>query len=320
MSLELNQSTPGIKVYTSRKTGGRNILWRLFRPHTLTASFVPVLIGSALAYLDSARLHLLLLGAMLTASVLIQAATNMFNEYYDFKRGLDTAESVGIAGAITNDGVKANTVLYLALACLAIAALLGVYICISSSWWLALIGAVCMAVGYLYTGGPYPIAYTFLGELFAGTFMGTGIVLLSYFIQTGTVTLNSFLISVPSFLLTGAILMSNNIRDLDGDQKNGRHTLAILLGHERAVKFLGGMFIFTYLWTTGLVLFQVMTLWSLLVLLSIPKASKAVRSFKGKTLPIEMMPGMKDVALTNTIFGLLLTTGLVLSIISKSFR
>ncbi len=315
MSLELKHSTPGIKVYTSRKTGGKNILWRLFRPHTLTASFVPVLIGSALAYLDSAHLHLGLLGAMLTASVLIQAATNMFNEYYDFKRGLDTAESVGIAGAITNDGIKANTVLYLALACLAVATLLGAYICISSNWCVALIGAVCMAVGYLYTGGPYPIAYTFLGELFAGTFMGTGIVLLSYFIQTGTVTLNCFLISVPSFLLTGAILMSNNIRDLDGDQKNGRHTLAILLGHERAVKFLGGMLILSFLWIIGLVLLQLITPWTLLVLSGIPKASNAVRSFKGKTLPIEMMPGMKDVALTNTIFGLLLTAGLALRII-----
>jgi len=316
MSLELNQSTPEIGVYTSRKTDGKNVLWRLFRPHTLTASFVPVLIGSALAFLDSGYLHLWLLGAMLTASVLIQAATNMFNEYYDFKRGLDTAESVGIAGAITNDGIKANTVLYLALACLAIAALLGVYICSSSSsWWLALIGAVCMAVGYLYTGGPYPIAYTFLGELFAGTFMGTGIVLLSYFIQTGIVTLNCFLVSIPSFLLTGAILMSNNIRDLDGDQKNERHTLAIILGHEGAVKFLGGMFVFTYLWAIGLVLLQLIPQWSLLVLLSIPKASKAVHSFKGKTLPVEMMPGMKDVALTNTIFGLLLTAGLALRII-----
>ncbi|MDK2822066.1 MAG: 1,4-dihydroxy-2-naphthoate polyprenyltransferase [Clostridia bacterium] len=287
-----------------------NVWWRLLRPHTLTASFVPVFIGTALALLTG-PINIYLFLTMLLACILIQAATNMFNEYYDFKRGLDTAESVGIGGTIVRDGVTPKFVFYLAIAFLALATLLGVYICANSSWWIALIGIVCMAVGYLYTGGPYPIAYTPFGELFAGLFMGLIIILISFFIHTGTVTLDSVLVSVPSTILIGAILMANNIRDLDGDKKNGRHTLAIILGRNNAVKFLAGMFIFSYIWTCFLV-YRLQSPWLLLVFASIPKAFNAVKGFQGKTLPIEMMPAMKATAETNTSYGFLLTIGLII--------
>jgi len=284
----------------------------LFRPHTLTASFIPVLIGCVFARRIEGKVHVGLLIAMLLASILIQAATNMFNEYYDYVRGLDSADSVGIAGAITKYGMKARTVFQIALSCLFFAGLLGVYICFHSSWWLAVIGLTCMAVGYLYTGGPYPIAYTPFGELFAGLFMGTGIILISYFIQTGEVTLESFLLSIPSVVLIGTILMSNNIRDREGDKKNGRRTLAVLLGHKKAVKFMAGMLILTYLWIIFLVGLNILPLGVLLVLLSIPSAGKAIRGFREKTLPVEMMPGMKAVAGTNTFFGLLLCLALLI--------
>ena len=132
-----------------------NFWWRLLRPHTLTASFVPVIIGSvyALGFTEHFRFSLFL--AMLIASMAIQAGTNLFNEYYDYKRGLDTAESVGIAGAIVHDGASPRFVLNCALACYILAALLGIYICAHSSWLLILIGAFCMLVGYLYTGVPH---------------------------------------------------------------------------------------------------------------------------------------------------------------------
>src|SRR5690625_5901607 len=89
----------------------------------------------------------------------------MFNEYYDFVRGLDTEHSVGISGTIVRDGIKPVTVLYIALAFFGIAILLGLYIASATSWWIALIGAASMVVGYLYTGGPYPIAYTPFAEI-----------------------------------------------------------------------------------------------------------------------------------------------------------
>ncbi|PDM41705.1 MULTISPECIES: 1,4-dihydroxy-2-naphthoate polyprenyltransferase [unclassified Geobacillus] len=288
------------------------VWWRLTRPHTLTAAFVPVSIGTALAFHET-NIRISLFIAMLVASLFIQAATNMFNEYYDFKRGLDSPESIGIGGAIVREGIHPKAVLYLAIFLFAIAMLIGVYICVNSSWWLALIGSICMAAGYFYTGGPVPIAYTPFGELAAGFFMGLVIILISFFIQTGEVTKTAILISVPIAILVGAILLANNIRDLDGDKENGRKTLAILVGRNNAIRILAGMFAISFIWMIGLVLFHLVSVWTLLVFFSVPKAITATKGFIGKTKPIEMMPAMKATAQTNTQFGFLLAIGLLIS-------
>jgi 1,4-dihydroxy-2-naphthoate octaprenyltransferase len=290
------------------------MILNLFRPHTLTASFIPVLIGSALAWKATGHLHPMLLVAMLVASVLIQGATNMFNEYFDYVGGLDTAESVGISGAITQDGVRPRMILRAGIATLALAALLGVYICALSSWWLAPIGLVCMMVGYLYAGGPHPISATPFGELFSGGFMGSGIILLSCFIQQKFINGYDLLISIPSAILIGAILTSNNIRDLEGDKKHGRRTLAILLGHRRAVWFLACSLVAANLWIVALVAAQSFSPWTLLVLGSLWPSMAAIRILRAGGTPSQMMPGMKLVAITNTIFGILLLFGLLISV------
>src|SRR5699024_11764756 len=102
--------------------------------------------------------HVLLFIAMLLAALLIQAATNMFNEYYDFVRGLDTEHSVGISGTIVRDGIKPVTVLYIALAFFGIAILLDLYIASATSWWIELIGAARIVIGDCYHGEQYPYA------------------------------------------------------------------------------------------------------------------------------------------------------------------
>ncbi|WP_282141361.1 1,4-dihydroxy-2-naphthoate polyprenyltransferase [Cytobacillus oceanisediminis] len=285
------------------------VWWQLTRPHTLTAAFVPVLLGTALA-MELTEINFGLFFAMLAASLLIQAATNMFNEYYDFKRGLDTEDSVGIGGAIVREGIKPKTVLNLAFGLYGISILLGFYICMNTSWWIAAIGLASMAVGYLYTGGPLPIAYTPFGELFAGFFMGMLIILISFYIQAGTVTATSVLVSFPILILVGAILLANNIRDLDGDKEFGRKTLAILLGKKGAIKLLAAMFIVSYAWVFILIAMNIITPWLAIVVLSAPKAIKATKGFIGKTMPMQMMPAMKATAQTNTIFGFLLSVGL----------
>lgn len=299
------QSSPDINNKNWR------VWWQLTRPHTLTAAFVPVLLGTALA-IHQTTIHFGLFFAMLLASLLIQAATNMFNEYYDFKRGLDHENSVGIGGAIVRHGVKPDTVLKLAFGLYGISLLLGVYICMNSTWWLAVIGLICMAAGYFYTGGPVPIAYTPFGEIVAGFFMGMLIILIAFYIQTGTVTSTSILISIPIVILVGAILLANNIRDLDGDKENGRKTLAILVGRKNAVYLLASMFIVSYIWVFVMIGISDISAWLAIVVLSAPKAIKATKGFIGKTIPIQMMPAMKATAQTNTIFGFLLSVGLFL--------
>ncbi len=296
---------------------GWRIWWQLTRPHTLTAAFAPVFLGTmiSLTY-GKGSLNTTLFLAMLIASLLIQMATNMFNEYYDYKRGLDTEKSVGIGGAIVRNGVKPKTVLNIAFTLYGISILIGVYICMQTSWWLAVVGIISMLIGYYYTGGPYPIAYTPFGELVSGVVMGMLLILIAFYIQTGTVTMDAVLLSIPSMLLVAAIMMSNNIRDLEGDKKSGRKTLAILVGRPAAITILMLFFLISYVWIIALIIIGQVTPWAFLVLLSVRKPYKAIVTFRKHTKPLHVMPAMKETAVTNTVFGLLLGIAILLGYIS----
>lgn len=308
----MSQDKVNIKEALNEQDGFQ-VWWRLLRPHTLTAAFVPVFVGTMYALLQEGTFHLGLFLAMLIAAILIQSATNMFNEYYDYVRGLDHEESVGIGGTIVRDGISPKTVLRLAFTFFGIAILLGVYICLASSWWIAVIGVVSMIIGYLYTGGPLPIAYTPFGELFSGLLMGTVIIGISYFIQTAHITMAVIWISIPIAIFIGAILLSNNIRDLDNDKESGRKTIAILLGKEKAIQFLQLLFMIAYLLTVVFIGFGLLPILSLIALLSVKKAMEATKGFQGKTTPIEMMPAMVATGKTNTIYGLLLGLSLLIT-------
>ncbi|HFJ9434360.1 1,4-dihydroxy-2-naphthoate polyprenyltransferase [Bacillus thuringiensis] len=293
------------------------LMWKMTRPHTLTASFAPVILGTVIALYDT-KIDWLLFIAMMLACLALQIATNLFNEYYDFKRGLDTADSVGIGGGIVRHGLKPKNVLTVAILLYVLAAFIGVYICMNSSWWLMGIGLFGMAIGYLYTGGPLPIAYTPFGELFSGLLMGTGFVLIALFIQTHTLTAQSVLISIPIGILVGAINMSNNIRDIEEDIKGGRKTLAILLGREKGIIALAIAFAVSYLWIVVLVLMGYVSPWVLVVFLAAKKPISAIQGFqKGAIEPQYMRVAMKSTAMTNTIFGFLLSAGLLIGYFFK---
>ncbi|HJF31768.1 MAG TPA: 1,4-dihydroxy-2-naphthoate polyprenyltransferase [Sporosarcina psychrophila] len=289
------------------------LMWKMTRPHTLTATFAPVILGTVMAMYES-KIDWLLFIAMMTACLALQIATNLFNEYYDFKRGLDTADSTGIGGGIVRHGLKPKNVLTVAFLLYILAAFIGVYICINSSWWLVVIGLFGMAIGYFYTGGPLPIAYTPFGELFSGLLMGIGFVLIAFFIQTNTITIQSLLISIPIGILVGAINMSNNIRDIEEDIKGGRKTLAILLGSEKGIIVLAIAFVVSYLWIVFLVVTGHISPWTLVVFLSVKKPFLAIQGFlKGGNEPQYLRVAMKSTALTNTFFGFLLSAGLLIS-------
>lgn len=308
MEVNYKNNQPGIAAYPSTNW---KVWWNLLRPHTLTASFVPVAIGTALA-LPISQFRPALFFTMLLASMLIQIATNMFNEYYDYKNGLDNEASIGIGGTIVRDGVAPATILTLSQYTLAAAFLLGLYLCQQSSWWLLPVGLCCAAVGYFYSGGPYPLSATPLGEAVSGICMGLIIIVISFFLQTETVTSRSLLISVPTSILIGAILMANNLRDLDGDEQHGRKTLAILLGRKAATSLLMIMFILSYVWIVALIGTGIISLWGLLTFVSLPKAVTAVKGFRRHIAPKALMPAMVATAQTNTIFGLGLAMSLLL--------
>ena len=289
------------------------LMWQMTRPHTLTATFSPVILGTVIAMYVS-KIDWILFIAMMLACLALQIATNLFNEYYDFKRGLDTAASTGIGGGIVRHGLKPKSVITVAILLYVLAAFIGLYICMNSSWWLILIGLFGMAIGYFYTGGPLPIAYTPFGELFSGLLMGTGFVLISFFIQTNTITTQSLLISIPIGILVGAINMSNNIRDIDEDIKGGRKTLAILLGSQKGIIVLAIAFTVSYLWIIFLVVAVYISPWALVVFLTAIIPVKAIQAFlKGHSDPQYLRAAMKATAMTNTFFGFLLSVGLLIS-------
>ncbi len=288
-----------------------SIWWKLLRPHTLTASFVPVAIGTVLA-LPSHPFRLDLFSIMLLSSTLIQVATNIFNEYYDHKRGLDHEYSLGIGGAIVRYGVAPQKILITAQVITATAIMLGLYLCHESSWWLLPIGLSCAAVGYLYSGGPFPISATPFGELVSGACMGLIIIVISFFLQTGTVTTIAIMGSISTSTLIGAILMSNNLRDFEDDKKHGRQTLAILLKRTKAIYCLMGMFIFSYVWIIFLVAIDLLSPYALISFISIPKAIQASRRFQKNITPESLAPAMVATAQTNTLFGFSLIIGLLL--------
>lgn len=294
--------------------------WQLMRPHTLTAAVVPVLVGTATSKIfilgSENKLNLSLFLAMLIACLLIQAATNMFNEYYDFKKGLDDHTSVGIGGAIVRNGMSPKLVLNLAIVFYIIAAILGIFIAIQSSFWLLPIGLICMAVGYLYTGGPFPISWTPFGELFSGVFMGMIIILISFFIQTGNLQSLAVWVSIPIVITIGLINMANNIRDRVKDKESGRKTLPILLGKNNSIRFLALMYIVAYVLVIYITFFQPGgSIFFLLALLSFPMPIKAVRRFKKNDTPQTMMHAMAATGKTNTFFGLLYALGIYISAI-----
>lgn len=171
-----------------------------------------------------------------------------------------------------------------------------------------------MLFGYLYTGGPYPIAYSPFGEITAGFFMGTVIIGISYFIQTAAVTWDVVIVSIPVAIFVGSILLTNNIRDRVGDAKNGRRTLAILFGHQGSIRFLTALFFIAYALTVVLIFAGLLPLWSFITFLSLIKGRQAIQGFVGKSEPLEMMPGMVATAKTNTIYGFLLGLSMLLQI------
>ena len=284
----------------------------LTRPHTLTAGFVPVLVGTA-AVLPFGDINFLMFFLMLIATILIQSATNMFNEYYDFKRGLDSEDSVGIAGAIVRNGITPRRVLSFAISFYIIAALIGLYIAYETSWWLILIGSISMLVGFLYTGGPHPISWTPFGEIFSGVFMGPVIILITFYIHLHELHIFPLLLSIPIMITIGLLNMFNNIRDRVKDAQSGRRTFVILVGKEKATQVVNFLLILCYVFVIIMSVTDLFaSLFLLLPLLSFKLYKKTMQLLKDGDSPVELIPAMAMMGKFNTIYGLLLSIGVLL--------
>jgi len=284
---------------------------RLARPFSLTAAAVPVLFGTALAFKDGAFAWGPFL-AMLFGSLLIQAATNMFNEFYDERRGLDVAGTVGIAGSIVGGRVSARGVLVGALVCYTIALFLGIYLVTVGGWPILVLGCLSALGGYLYSAGPRPIAYTPASEAAVFAFMGVLIVMIAYAVQAGDFPSRVALAALPIGGLVAAILLANNIRDLVSDRRGGRRTLPIVFGREVAILVYRGLLLEAYVAVTALMVFRVVPPECALVFPSVFAALRLWRDVAAYSTPRRLDPVVKRTAGLHLVFGLLYTVGVLL--------
>src|SRR5687767_14351737 len=193
------------------------------RPRTLPAALAPVLVGTGAAVaLDGFDLAAALLA--LVVALALQVAVNYANDYCDGTRGTD-ADRVGPMRLVGSRAATPRQVLGAALIAFAVAGVAGLVLAALSSWWLVAVGAVCMAAAWTYTGGPLPYGYRALGEVFVFVFFGPVAVVGTTYVQTGTLPELAFAVSVPIGLLIVAILVVNNLRDIEGDAVVGKRTL-----------------------------------------------------------------------------------------------
>ena len=285
------------------------------RPHSYPASIAPVLFGATYALGYESKFSILKFILFLLACLLIQAATNLFNEYYDYKHGLDKVDSEGISGSIVKGNLSPKEVMVGALVLYALAFGLGLILTFMTSVYVLLVGLVCMLAGYFYTGGKYPIAYSPFGEVVSGFFMGTIIIALSFYFQTGYINADIIVISLPLFIMIGAILLANNIRDLDNDKDSGRRTYAILVGRNNAIKTMAISFIVVYLLNVLFIVTKYASWWNLLVFVTIPLAIKIIKGFSANNNKKTMAPYMVLTAKLTIFVGFIMSLANILKYI-----
>lgn len=200
------------------------------RPRTLSLSTTPVVVGAAIAWAVEGQLSWPAVAAALIGSMLIQTGTNLHNDAADSKRGGDGPDRIGPPRATASGLLDGVAVSRAACACFAIAALMGAYLVWVGGWPIFLLGVLSILSGWAYTGGPFPIAYTPLGELFVVAFFGLGAVCGTYWLCTKSLGPTAVEAGLAVGLLTAAVLLVNNHRDAKADARVGRRTLAIIAG------------------------------------------------------------------------------------------
>lgn len=286
--------------------------WKLaIRPRTLPAAASGVIMGSALAWYDGYfRLDAAL--ACLCTALLLQIGSNLANDVFDFERGTDTEERAGPvrvtqAGLLTPSQVKLGMLVVFGLA-----ALLGLYLAWLGGWPIVILGLAAILSAVAYTGGPFPLGYYGLGDLFVFLFFGLAAVAGTYYVQAGSVSAATWWMSIPPGLIITAILVVNNLRDRENDRKAGKRTLAVILG-ERATRaeYLVCM-IAAYLTIPAAAWIGVIPWYGLMTWLSLPLAIRTLRVVFTQTgRPLNAaLAGTGQVALW---FSILFWIGLLLS-------
>lgn len=216
------------------------------RPKTLPAGIVPVALGSAYSY-NQGKFDWLTCLVILFCSVMIQIITNFFNEIYDFKKGADTEERQGPARGVSTGAIKLSTIWIVTIISLIITFIAGLYLVQKAGVVILIIGIISLIMSWFYTGGPYPLAYKGLGDLFVLIFFGFVATAGTYFVFHQEINLEILIISIIPGFTSMNILAANNIRDISTDVKVNKLTMAVRMGESLSKKVFVVVALSTYL-------------------------------------------------------------------------
>jgi 1,4-dihydroxy-2-naphthoate octaprenyltransferase len=271
----------------SRPTGGETITtrraWLLAtRPRTLPAAIAPVVVGTAVAIREGGFDALAAL-ACIAVALLLQIAANLANDAFDHRRGADTAERVGPIRVTAAGLIPARRVLLATWLTLGLAILVGAYLAWLGGPVFIGVGLLAVLSAVLYTGGPAPLAYAGLGDLFVFLFFGLVAVAGTAFVQTGELTSLALIAGVPIGALATAILVVNNLRDIDGDRRASKRTLAVRLGPAGAIAEYVSLLTLAFLVPVMLVIDGTLGVWSFVPLVLLPLAVVMARGVMTET-------------------------------------
>jgi 1,4-dihydroxy-2-naphthoate octaprenyltransferase len=291
---------------------GRRKAWILAaRPKTLAAAAAPVLAGTGLAAHHGVAAALPA-AAALVGALLIQVATNFANDYFDFVRGGDTSERIGPVRVTQAGLIPPGTVKRGMIVALAAALLVGVYLVSVGGWPIVVIGLASLACAVLYTGGPYPLAYHGLGDLFVFVFFGLVAVSGTYYVQGRAWPGDALLAGAALGALSTAILVVNNLRDIESDAKVGKRTLAVRIGPAATkAEYVGLVAIAFFAPVAGILRFG----WPLTALASLVAAPLCIRPARRVIFhrdPRELLPALGETARIVALYGMLLGGGLAI--------
>ena len=282
------------------------------RPRTLPAAVAPVLVGTSLAGLEDV-FHPARFACAIVGSVFIQVGTNLANDYSDARRGADTEDRLGPVRVTAGGLMPPRNVLVGTWVAFGIAVAAGAYLIAVAGWQLLLVGAASIAAGVLYTGGPRPYGYEGLGEVFVFLFFGIVAVAGSYYVQVERLTWEAFALAVPVGLLAAAILVVNNVRDIETDRRAGKRTLAVRLGRLRTRRLYAAMLLAAFVcpvvvWAAGGLSYPI-----LLALLAAPLAVPLARTVGTHTDGAALNQALAGTGRLLAVYSLLLSAGVLLS-------
>lgn len=284
------------------------------RPKTLPAAIIPVLIGMSVAA-ALGKFALLPAMAALLGAMLIQIGTNLANDYFDFKKGADTHERLGPLRVTQAGLIDEHSVRNAMIASFAASALVGVYLIAVGGWPILVIGILSILSGIAYTGGPFPLGYHGLGDLFVFVFFGIVAVMGTVWVQALEWSWLAFVCSIPIGLLSVAILIVNNYRDRHTDVKAGKRTLAVRMGQRATQVQYAATLGLAYIVPVAQAITGQLTPFALLPLITLPLAIKLFRDFislEGSALN----PVLERTAKLLVIYGILYAVGIGLKFAS----